>query len=162
MKSLAHFRPVFVVGIGLHPYQNRSETTYVTLGLRAVREALDDADIAWRDIESAYVGNALIGMAAGAGMLRYLGMSGIPFAQVENASASGSTAFRQSVMEVAAGFTDVSLAMGVDTVDAWRSGPARPRCAASPTIWRRRLRTSPCSPKSTCPNPEPRRNRSPR
>ncbi len=43
MKTLADMRPVYVVGIGLHPYQNRSDTTYVTLGLRAVREALADA-----------------------------------------------------------------------------------------------------------------------
>lgn len=127
MKTLADMRPVYVVGIGLHPYQNRSDTTYVTLGLRAVREALADAGITWPDVESAYIGNALVGMAAGAGMLRYLGMTGIPFAQVENASASGSTAVRQAAMEVAAGFTDVSLAMGVDTVDQWRTGPAKAR-----------------------------------
>lgn len=125
MNTLADMRPVYVAGIGLHPYQNRSQTSYVTLGLRAVREALDDAGIAWPDVQSAYVGNALIGMAAGAAMLRYLGATGIPFAQVENASASGSTAFRQAVHEVAAGFTDVSLAMGVDTVDQWRSGPGK-------------------------------------
>jgi len=127
MKTLADMRPVYVVGIGLHPYQNRSDTTYVTLGLRAVREALADAGITWPDVESAYIGNALVGMATGAGMLRYLGMTGIPFAQVENASASGSTAVRQAAMEVAAGFTDVSLAMGVDTVDQWRTGPAKAR-----------------------------------
>ena len=125
MNTLADMRPVYVAGIGLHPYQNRSQTSYVTLGLRAVRESLADAGIEWPDVESAYIGNALIGMAAGAAMLRYLGATGIPFAQVENASASGSTAFRQAVHEVAAGFTDVSLAMGVDTVDQWRSGPAK-------------------------------------
>ncbi|MBK6562532.1 thiolase family protein [Candidatus Amarobacter glycogenicus] len=125
MKTLSDMRPVYVVGIGLHPYQNRSQTSYVTLGLRAVREALADAAITWPDVESAYVGNALIGMAAGAAMLRYLGATGIPFAQVENASASGSTAFRHAAHEVAAGYTDVSLAMGVDTVDQWRSGPAK-------------------------------------
>ena len=117
MKTLSDMRPVYVVGIGLHPYQNRSQTSYVTLGLRAVREALADAAITWPDVESAYVGNALIGMAAGAAMLRYLGATGIPFAQVENASASGSTAFRHAAHEVAAGDTAVSLAMGVDTVD---------------------------------------------
>jgi acetyl-CoA acetyltransferase len=125
MKTLTDMRPAYVAGIGLHPYQNRSQTSYVTLGLRAVRESLEDAGIEWPDVESAYIGNALIGMAAGAAMLRYLGATGIPFAQVENASASGSTAFRQAVYDVAAGFTDVSLAMGVDTVDQWRSGPAK-------------------------------------
>lgn len=125
MKSLRDMRPVYVVGVGLHPYQNPSGTPYVALGLRAVREALDDAGVAWPVVESAYIGNALTGMAAGAAMLRYLGITGIPYAQVENASASGSTSFRQAVMEVAAGFTDVSLAMGVDTVDQWRSGPGK-------------------------------------
>ena len=73
MKTLADMRPVYVAGIGLHPYQNRSQTSYVTLGLRAVRESLEDAGIEWPDVESAYIGNALVGMAAGAAMLRYLG-----------------------------------------------------------------------------------------
>ena len=45
MKTLADMRPVYVAGIGLHPYQNRSQTSYVTLGLRAVRESLEDAGI---------------------------------------------------------------------------------------------------------------------
>lgn len=125
MKTLADMRPVYVVGIGLHPYQNPSGTPYVSLGLRAVREALADAGIAWPAVESAYIANALTGMAAGAAMLRYLGITGIPYAQVENASASGSTSFRQACMEVAAGYTDVSLAMGVDTVDQWRTGPSK-------------------------------------
>lgn len=125
MKTLADMRPVYVVGVGLHPYQNPSGTSYVTLGLRAVREALADAGIEWPAVESAYIGNALTGMAAGAAMLRYLGITGIPYAQVENASASGSTSFRQACMEVAAGYTDVSLAMGVDTVDQWRTAPAK-------------------------------------
>ena len=35
-------------------------------------------------------------------------------AQVENASASGSTAFRQACLDVASGISDVSLAIGVD------------------------------------------------
>jgi acetyl-CoA acetyltransferase len=47
-------------------------------------------------------------------MLRHLGASGIPMAQVENASASGSTAFRQACLDVASGISDVTLAVGVD------------------------------------------------
>jgi len=125
VKTLKDMRPVYVTGIGAHPYQYRSGASYAQLGLRAVREALVDSSINWPDVETAYVGNALVGMAAGAAMLRYLGVTGIPFAQVENASASGSTAFRQACMEVAAGYTDVALAMGVDTVDTWRLGPAK-------------------------------------
>ena len=94
-KTLREMRPVYVVGIGLHRYQRMSETPYVTLGLTAVREALKDGAVAWPSVESAYTGTALIGMAASRPMLRHLGATGISMTQVENASASGSTAVRQ-------------------------------------------------------------------
>src|SRR5260370_811827 len=102
-RTLIDLRPVYVVGIGLHRYQRLSDTTYVTLGLTAVREALADAKIEWSEVQSAYTGTALIGMAASRLMLRHLGASGIPMVQVENASASGSTAFRQACLEVGSG-----------------------------------------------------------
>ena len=107
-------RPVWVVGIGLHPYQRRSETTYVQLGLTAVRAALADAGLAWPDVETAYTGTALLGMGASRIMLSRLGATGIPMAQVENASASGSTAVATAALDVASGRTDVALALGVD------------------------------------------------
>jgi acetyl-CoA acetyltransferase len=113
-RTLIDLRPVYVVGIGLHRYQRMSDTTYVDLGLTAVRAALADAKIPWSEVQSAYTGTALVGMAASRPMLRHLGATGIPMAQVENASASGSTAFRQACMEVASGIADVALAVGVD------------------------------------------------
>jgi acetyl-CoA acetyltransferase len=113
-KTLIDLRPVYVVGIGLHRYQRLSEATYVDLGLTAVRAALADAKIQWSEVEAAYTGTAFIGMAASRPMLRHLGATGIPMAQVENASASGSTAFRQACLEVASGISDVALAVGVD------------------------------------------------
>ena len=126
-KNLRDMRPVYVVGIGLHRYQRVSETPYVTLGLTAVREALADAALEWRSVESAYTGTALIGMAASRPMLRHLGATGIPMAQVENASASGSTAFRQACLDVASGFTDVSLAIGVDKPGPVAMAPGKTR-----------------------------------
>src|SRR5208282_1792976 len=113
-KTLLDLRPVYVVGIGLHRYQRLSDKTYVELGLTAVREALKDCGIQWQAVESVYHGTALLGMAATRPMLRYLGATGIPMAQVENASASGSTAVRQACLDVASGLTDVSIAVGVD------------------------------------------------
>ena len=113
-KPLNAFRPVYVVGIGLHPYQSLSDKTYVELGLTAIRQALADARIEFSEVESVYTGTTLLGMAPSRAMLRHLGASGLPIAQIENASASGSTAVRQAVMEVASGACDVSLAVGVD------------------------------------------------
>ncbi|MEM9655401.1 MAG: thiolase family protein [Actinomycetota bacterium] len=121
-RNILADREVHVVGIGLHPYVRQSERTYVTMGLTAVREALADAGLAWSEVESAYVGNARIGMAAGSTMLKYLGSSGLAVAQVENASASGSTAVRQAAFDVASGATEVSIAIGVDKVAPGRRG----------------------------------------
>jgi len=105
---------VYVAGIGLHPYQFPSDTPYTHLGLTAVRAALADAGITWTQVQSAYVGTTSIGMAAGRVMLRHLGPTNLAVTQVENASASGSFAFRQACMEVACGISDVILAVGVD------------------------------------------------
>ncbi|KQU89714.1 thiolase [Variovorax sp. Root318D1] len=105
---------VYIAGIGLHPYQFPSETPYTHLGLTAVRAALDDAGLRWNQVQSAYVGTTSIGMAAGRVMLRHLGSTGLGVTQVENASASGSFAFRQACMEIATGMSDAVLAVGVD------------------------------------------------
>ncbi|WP_202237795.1 thiolase family protein [Actinacidiphila reveromycinica] len=123
--ALPGIRPVFVAGGGLHAYQRASGTPYVQLGLTAVRRALEDAGLAWPSVESAYVGSAQVGMAAGPVMLRHLGATGLRVVQVENASASGSSAFRQAVVEVAGGFADVVLAVGVDTPDPRPGGPSK-------------------------------------
>jgi acetyl-CoA acetyltransferase len=120
--TLLRQRPVYVIGIGLHRYQKTSQKSYVELGLTAVREALVDARISWTDVESAYVGNAILGMAPGRPMLRHLGASGLSITHIENASASGSTAFRQACLEVASGVCDVSLAIGVDKIGATLTG----------------------------------------
>lgn len=112
--TLAQLRPVRVVGIGLHPYQRSSDTPYTALGVHAVRAALADAGLAWSEVQSAYTGTATTAMGMSRLMYRHLGSTGIPMAQVENASASGSTAFRQACIEVAAGLVDVAIAVGVD------------------------------------------------
>ena len=114
MSTLLRQQPVYVIGIGLHPYTFPSSAPYVPMGLRAVREALHDAGLQWSDIQSAYVGTAAIGMAAGRVMFQHLGSTGLPVMQVESASASGCAAFRQACLEVASGGSDIALALGVD------------------------------------------------
>jgi acetyl-CoA acetyltransferase len=98
----------------LHPYQRPSETPYTELGVHAVRAALTDAGLTWNEVQTAYTGTATTAMGLSRLMYRHLGASGIPMTQVENASASGSTAFRQACIEVAAGLVDVAIAVGVD------------------------------------------------
>ncbi|OYD70357.1 thiolase family protein [Rhodococcus sp. OK302] len=120
-KHLRELRPVYVVGIGRHPFQAPSSTPYIQLGLTAIRRALDDSGIAWPDVESTFTGTAMLGMASSRPMLRHLGLNGAPMTQIENASASGSSAFRLACLDVASGISDISLAVGVD-----KPGKVRP------------------------------------
>jgi acetyl-CoA acetyltransferase len=124
-KGLAALRPVYVVGIGLHRYQKPSEVNFVELGLAAVRAAVTDAGIPWSAVDSASVGTVTLGMAAGRTFLRYMGATGLAIQQVENASASGSTAFRQACLEVASGMSEVALAVGVDKAAPVNSASAK-------------------------------------
>lgn len=114
--TLAQQRPVYVAGVGWHPFQKPSDTPYVQLGLTAVRQALRDGGIRWPDVDTAYTGTAMLGMASSRPLYKHLGVTGIPMLQVENASASGSTAFRLACQDVAAGTSDVALVLGVDKV----------------------------------------------
>ncbi|MWA01566.1 thiolase family protein [Actinomadura sp. LD22] len=114
MSTLGQLRRVRVVGVGLHPYQRPSDTPYTRLGVHAIRAALADAGLEWKQIQAAYTGTATTSMGMSRLMYRHLGATGIPMTQVENASASGSSAFRQACIEVAAGLVDVAIAVGVD------------------------------------------------
>ena len=113
---LGDLRPVYVIGVGLHRYQRATDTSFVELGVTAVRRALADGGLEWPSVEVAYTAATRLGMAVGRPMLRHLGATGIAMTQVENASASGSSAFRLACRDVAAGFADVALAVGVDKV----------------------------------------------
>ena len=129
--TLRDLRPIYVVGIGWHRYQFPTETTYVELGLTAVRASLHDAGVAWAAVESAYVAKALLPMAPGRRMLKHLGATGIPIVHVENASASGSAAFGQACLEVGAGIRDLTVAVGVDKPGPWGSSA---RLAGIPSL----------------------------
>ena len=112
--NTAFLRSAWVAGVGVHPYQKAGDTPYTALGVNAIRAALTDAELSWTHVETAYTGTATTSMALSRLMYRHLGATGIPMMQVENASAAGSTAFRQAFLDVAAGVHDVAIAVGVD------------------------------------------------
>ncbi len=107
-------RPVFVAGVGMTPYSFPTKRPHPELALPAVRAALDDAGVAWTSVDEVVVGTTGLGMAVGRATLRALGPTTAAFMQVENASASGSFAFRAAAMAIASGRADIALALGVD------------------------------------------------
>ncbi len=121
-RTLSQLRPVYVIGVGWSRYREATDTPYVQMGLKAVRDALADAGIDWNAVESSCIGTALLGMASGRPILRHLGANGNPIVHIENASASSSAAFRHACIEVASGVSDVALTLGVDKALPWSIG----------------------------------------
>jgi len=113
-------RPVVVIGVGMHPFGKFLDKSLKDLARVAIWNALRDAGVSPRDIQVAYVSNALAGLITGQEgvrgqiVLRDAGLGGIPVINVENACASATTAFRGAWLEVASGNADVALAVGVE------------------------------------------------
>jgi len=107
-------RKVAVIGVGLHPYGKWQDKKPVELAKTAVQAALQSAGVEWKDIGSAFCGHIGQGMTAGARLFGALGQTGLSITNVENASATGSYAFRGAYHDVASGEFDVALALGID------------------------------------------------
>jgi acetyl-CoA acetyltransferase len=109
-------REVVVIGAGLHRYGVFPEKTIIDMGIEAIQNALTDANIMWKDIEAAYCGNVQPGISTGHVICNKMGLTGLGITNVENASASGSSAFREAYLSVASGENDIVLAFGVDKI----------------------------------------------
>jgi acetyl-CoA acetyltransferase len=107
-------RDTVVIGVGMTRFGQHEERGYVDLGAEAVRAALADAGVGWPEIERAYCGAvAPVGPVAGNRVGHELGLSGVPIVNVDNASASGNSAFHLAHLAVATEQCDIALAFGV-------------------------------------------------
>jgi acetyl-CoA acetyltransferase len=112
-------RDVAIVGIGGTKFGKHSDRSLTDIGVEACLKAIKDANIKPKDIQLAYVGNALQwqwgqGPIIGQLVLRELGVTKIPVTRVENACATGSCAFREAWYKVATGACEIALAFGVE------------------------------------------------
>jgi acetyl-CoA acyltransferase len=121
-------RDVAVVGVGMTHFGKFLETPIKDLGRAATWEAFKDASVSPKDIQIAYVGNACSGAITGQSMvlgqiiLKEVGIRNIPITNVENACASGSSAFREAWIAVGSGMYDIALAVGVEKLYAADTG----------------------------------------
>jgi acetyl-CoA acetyltransferase len=111
---------VYVVGVGMTPFGRFPDATVKTLACEALVQALADARLTRKDLQAAYFANTTQGHMEGQEFirgpiaLRHAGIEGIPVVSVENACASGATAFNLAVQFVRAGEGDVALALGAE------------------------------------------------
>src|SRR5258708_35645200 len=76
--------------------------------------ALRDAGLSFRDVNAAYVGHIFASVMTGVRTMKEFGLTGIPVQRVENASATGSAAFREACFAVESGRHDVVMVLGFD------------------------------------------------
>lgn len=109
-------KEVVVIGAGIHRYGVFPEKSIVDIGTHAIAKALEDAGMKWEDIETAFCGTTQPGWSTGHQVCGKMGLTGLGIANIENASASGSSAFREAYLTVASGAHDIAMAFGVDKI----------------------------------------------
>ena len=113
-------RDTYVLGVSMTRFGKHIEKSLTDLSYEPIWEAIKEAKIDPKDIGITFVGNAYAGLITGQEsvrgqvIMREAGITGIPIVNVENACASGSTAFYLAERAVASGQTDIALAVGVE------------------------------------------------
>jgi acetyl-CoA acyltransferase len=111
---------VFVVGVGMTRFGRWLDRSLKSLVAEAVLQALKDANCRAADIGAAFFSNTTQSIIEGQHLirgqiaLREIGIESIPIVNVENACASGSTAFYQAINHLRAGAANVALVVGAE------------------------------------------------
>jgi acetyl-CoA acetyltransferase len=114
---------IYVVGIGMTAFGRLLEKSVYDMVEEAVGLALKDAGCATADIGCAYYGTMTNGQFQGQTAIpgpiamRRLGIEGVPVVTVENACATGSSAFNLATLALRAGSCDIALAVGAEKMN---------------------------------------------
>jgi acetyl-CoA acetyltransferase len=103
---------VYIIGAGIHPFGRTEERSGRDQGVFAVREALNDANLEWDDIQFASGGSIAAGNADV--MINDLGLTSLPFINVFNGCATGGSALSTTQNAIASGQCDIAMAVGFD------------------------------------------------
>ena len=123
---MGNLREVYIIGVGETTF-GMLDDDYHILGQKAVRAAIKDAGISWRDIQSAFVGNGTNGITTGQRIFRDLGMCGkLPIINVESACSSGAMAVHSAYIRVATGIDEISIGVGSENASLHRESGSAP------------------------------------
>jgi acetyl-CoA acetyltransferase len=107
---------VAIIGVGIHPFGRFGAKSAIDMGAEAVRAALADAGVEWKQVQAAFGGSrevdnpdAVVGL---------LGLTGIPFMDVYNGCATAATALQLTAEGIANGRFDIGVAVGMDKHEA--------------------------------------------
>src|SRR4029453_17356987 len=104
-----------VAGVGMVPFKRPGRSDpYDVMAEAAVRAALADARLDYDLIDQAFAGFTHVDSCSGQRSLYRVGITGIPIANVSNASASGSTALYLARQALLSGEAECALAVGFE------------------------------------------------
>jgi acetyl-CoA acetyltransferase len=109
---------VVVAGVGMIPFAKPGASApYDEMGAVAAQQALQDAGLAYADVQQAYAGYVYGDSTCGQKALYRVGMTGLPVVNVNNNCATGSTALFLARQAVASGAVDCALALGFEQMN---------------------------------------------
>src|SRR2546423_15411074 len=103
---------VAIVGVGLHPFGRFGDLTGIDMGAIAIRRALADAGVEWRDIQFGFAGSYEIDNPDA--VVALLGLTGLPFTDVYNGCATAASALTLAANTIRLGEYDLGIAVGMD------------------------------------------------
>lgn len=113
-------RDAYVLGVAMSRFGKHLDKGLKDLAYEPIWQAIREAKVDPHEIDIVFVGNAYGGILQGQEsvrgqvIMREAGITGIPIINVENACASGSTAFYLAHRAVASGQARLALAVGVE------------------------------------------------
>ncbi|MGD0670966.1 MAG: lipid-transfer protein [Candidatus Binatus sp.] len=112
-------RKVYVVGVGMTKFEKPGSRAwdYPDMAKESGTKALQDAGIAYENIEQAVVGYCYGESTCGERALYALGMTGIPIYNVNNNCSTGSTALFMAKQFVEGGIADCVMALGFEKME---------------------------------------------
>jgi len=108
---------VYVIGVGMTKFEKpgaREGWDYPAMAKEAGTRALEDAGIAYEQVQEAYVGYVYGESTSGQRAVYELGLTGIPVVNVNNNCSTGSTALYLATRSVRSGLADCVLALGFE------------------------------------------------
>lgn len=119
-------RSAAIWGVGTSAFGKQASLGGPRLAWQATTEALDDAGLKATDIEAVYAGSVFGDPGAVTRSLQQIGIVEVPVITIENACASGTSAFHEARMAVDTGRFERVLAFGIETMTSHFDGAISP------------------------------------
>lgn len=103
---------IAIIGVGLHPFGRHDGVSALQMGVIAANRALDDAGVAWSDIDLACGGS--LEVLHPDTMNKFMGLTGVPFTNLFNGCATGGNLLLTAAHAIMAGAGDIGIAIGMD------------------------------------------------